>query len=115
MGARAEVSIFMQDTSETMALRPKDETLSNAGVSFADSSTYVVVGLVRAVGGKTEVVGLDGGHLGELDVKLSQVGTRDLLVEGLGEHVDSKGVLLVLGPESDLGKDLVGERARHDE
>ena len=41
--------------------------------------------------------------------------SSDLLIESLGEHVDSKRVLLVLGPESDLSEDLVGERAGHDE
>lgn len=42
-----------------------------------------MVGLVRSVDGKGEVVGLDLGHGGELDVKLGQVGSGDHLVEGL--------------------------------
>ena len=41
--------------------------------------------------------------------------SSDLLIEGLGEHVNSERVLLSLGPEGDLGEDLVGERAGHDE
>lgn len=40
--------------------------------------------------------------------------TGDLLIEVLGEDVDTDGVLGVVGPEGDLGENLVGERARHD-
>lgn len=43
------------------------------------------------------------------------MGASDLLVELLGEHVDTKGVRGVVGPEGNLGKDLVGERTGHDE
>ena len=50
------------------------------------NGTYVVVGLVRTVLGKTKVVGLLGGHGGELDAKLTEMGSGNLLVEGLGEH-----------------------------
>lgn len=75
----------------------------------------VVVGLVGTVDGETEVVGLGLGHLGELDVELGQVRSGDLLVEGFGEHVHAEGVRLGVGPEGDLGHDLVGERAGHDE
>lgn len=46
----------------------------------------VVVGLVRAVDGETEVVGLLGREGGELDVELGAVGSGDLLVERLREH-----------------------------
>jgi hypothetical protein len=56
------------------------------------------------------------------------VGTGDLLIHGLGEHaeglampmanradlLDTEGVAGVVGPEGDLGHDLVGERAGHD-
>lgn len=74
----------------------------------------VVEGLVGALDGDVEVVGLDLGEGGELDAELGKVGASDLLVEVLGEHVDTKGVRLNVGPEGDLGKNLVGERARHD-
>jgi hypothetical protein len=73
-----------------------------------------VVALVWTLLGETEVLGLDRGELGELHVELSQVSTSDLLVEGLGEHVDAQRVGLRLSPESDLGQGLVGERTRHD-
>jgi hypothetical protein len=49
-------------------------------------SAYVVVGLVRTLEGETEVVGLLGGHLGELDAKLTKMGSGNLLIESLGEH-----------------------------
>ena len=50
------------------------------------NGTYVVVGLVRTVLGKTKVVGLLGGHGGELDTELTEMGSGNLLVERLGEH-----------------------------
>ena len=43
------------------------------------------------------------------------MGTGDLLVELLGEHVDAEREALRVLPEGNLGKDLVGERAGHDE
>lgn len=42
-----------------------------------------MVGLVGSVDGEGEVVGLDLGHGGELDVKLGQVSSGDHLVERL--------------------------------
>lgn len=90
----------------------------------AEQEDALVVGLVGSVDGEGEVVGLDLGHGGELDVKLGQVSSGDHLVEGLiddsdrrlasahqagqtdtahlGKDVDTKGVLLVLSPEGDL-------------
>ena len=57
-----------------------------------------------------------GGREGsQLDVELGEMGAGDLLVEFLGEHVHAERELLGGGPESDLGEDLVGERARHHE
>jgi len=40
--------------------------------------------------------------------------TSNLLVEGLGKNVNSERVIGDLSPKGDLGKDLVGEGARHD-
>lgn len=62
-----------------------------------------------------EVVRLDSSELGELDTELAQMSKGDLLVELLGQDVDTNGPLLGLGPEGDLGKDLVGEGVGHDE
>lgn len=54
----------------------------------------------------------------ELGVEGGQVESGDLLVEFLGEHVNLT-VLVLVGlsvlPELDLGKNLVGERAGHNE
>ena len=89
----------------------------------------VLVGLVGTLDGETEVLGLDGGEGLELDVAVVEVETGDLLVEDLGKDIDlllefaGLGELDVLLRESlvvvlvqhDLGKDLVGERAGHDE
>lgn len=94
----------------------------------------VVEGLVGTVDRDVEVLGLRLGEGGELDVQLRQVGTGDLFVEFLGEHamiyrlhqrpllgavsdhvLDTKRELLRSRPEGNLGEDLVGERAGHDE
>ena len=43
------------------------------------------------------------------------MGASDLLIELLGKDVDAERELLRGSPEGDLGKNLVGERAGHDE
>jgi hypothetical protein len=78
----------------------------------------VSVGLVRTVDWDTNVVGLFLGKEGELGSKSVKVQAGDLLVKDLGKDVDlSTGVLggVLLVPELQLSKDLVCERARHDE
>ncbi len=45
-----------------------------------------MVALERTLLWQTEVVGLNRGQLGQLDVELSQMGPSDLLVKRLGEH-----------------------------
>ena len=98
-----------------------------------NSSTYCLVavdlGLEGTLGGETEVLSLDIGQGAELDIAVSKVELGNLLVEDLGENVDTdvesaglgKGNVLlaeslVLGlVQHDLSKDLVGEGAGHDE
>lgn len=72
-------------------------------------------GLVRALHGDVEVRALLVAEHGELDVELLEMRARDLLVELLGQHVHAERELLRRRPERDLGKHLVGKRARHDE
>jgi hypothetical protein len=74
-----------------------------------------VRGLVWALDRDIEVRGLRGRQLGQLDVELGEVGTGNLLIKFLGQHVDTERELLRRGPQGDLSQDLVGERARHDE
>ena len=96
----------------------------------------VEVALERTLERKTQVFGLLGRHLGQLGVDVVQVEKGNLLIEDLGKSVDTDGELavdellaligtsklnvllaecLVAGLEQhDLGKDLVGEGARHD-
>lgn len=85
--------------------------------------------LVRTLDVQSEVFGLDRGKLGELGVDVLEVKSSDRLVEDLGDEVDTDWLLAsgtefdvflaessVLSlEEEDLSKDLVGERARHDE
>lgn len=100
----------------------------------------VHVALEGTLDGETEVLGLDVGEGGKLGVDVLEVEKSDLLVEDLGQDVDTNGhdtvleltntltlvgagELDVLLAESlvtglvkhDLGKDLVGEGAGHDE
>lgn len=89
----------------------------------------VDLGLEGTSQGQTKVLGLDGGQLGQLGVDVVQVAASDLLIQLLGKNVDTDGLLAggtelnVLAAESgvlsleqsDLSKDLVGERAGHDE
>ena len=88
-----------------------------------------MVGLVRTLGREAKVLSLDRGELGELGVDVLKVAQSNLLVENLGEDVDADGLLAsgaeldvllaefsILGlEEGDLGEDLVGEGAGHDE
>ena len=89
----------------------------------------VVVVLKGTFLGETHVLGLSIAHGAEMSIDVLQVEERDLLVENLGKSVDANVKLagsaefdvflakrLVLGLEQhDLGQDLVGEGAGHDE
>ena len=89
----------------------------------------VDVGLEGALDRKAKVLSLDLAEGGELSLAVSKVETGDLLIEDLGEDVDTDVKLVGLGEldvlltkslvrcleKHDLGKDLVGERAGHDE
>lgn len=89
----------------------------------------VDVALEGTLDREAEVLSLDLGELGELNVDVGQVKKSDLLVEDLGEDVDTDVELAGLAEldvlvaellisslvQHDLGKDLVGERAGHDE
>jgi hypothetical protein len=93
------------------------------------SEKNIHVGLEGTLDGNVEVVGLDLGEGAELGLAVGQVETGDLLVEDLGEDVDADVELAGLGEldvllapggiavleQHDLGKDLVGEGAGHDE
>lgn len=87
------------------------------------------VALEGTLNGEAEVLSLDLGEGAQLDLAVSKVETGNLLIEDLGEDVDADVELaglaeldVLLAPGSvvalvqhDLSKDLVGERAGHDE
>jgi hypothetical protein len=89
----------------------------------------VDVALERTLDREAEVLSLDLGELGELNVDVGQVKKSDLLVKDLGKDVNTDVELASLAEldvlvaellisslvQHDLGKDLVGERAGHDE
>ena len=62
----------------------------------------VVVRLVGAFDGNSEVLGLLVSEGGKMDIKVREVKTSDLLIKLLGKEVNTDVVLLRLGPESDL-------------
>jgi hypothetical protein len=89
----------------------------------------VDLSLVWTLSSDTKVLSLLSREGGKLDVQVVQVKTGDLLIKNLWQDVDTNielsgfaelnvflGELWVLSlEEEDLGKNLVGERARHDE
>lgn len=81
-------------------------------MSSERTETYRLVGTIDR---DVKVLGLSFSEGGELDVELSDMGTGNFLIQLLGEHVDAQRELFRSGPECNLGQDLVGEGARHDE
>merc|ERR1712060_1045064 len=77
------------------------------------SLVAVVVGLVGAFNRQAEVVGLLSGEGGELDGQGAEVGSGNLFIKLLGEHVHVDSVLARVAPQLDLGEHLVGERGGH--
>lgn len=98
-------------------LMPKITLYTQSPLLLAPTPRLVAVvrGLIGAVSRDVKVLALGFGEDGQLDVELLQVCASDLLVELLGEHMDTKRELLRSGPERNLSEDLVGERAGHHE
>ena len=78
------------------------------------SLVAVVVGLVGAIDREAEVVRLLRGKGGQLDGQGAEVGSGNLLVKLLGEHVHIHSELAGVAPQLNLGENLVGEGGRHD-
>eukprot|EP00043_Microstomoeca_roanoka_P006097 m.60201 g.60201 ORF g.60201 m.60201 type:complete len:366 (+) comp13270_c0_seq1:453-1550(+) len=74
----------------------------------------VVLGLERTLSWDTEVLGLVSRENGELNTELVKVSSSDFLIQLLGQDVDANCVFVSVGPELNLGKDLVGEGVGHD-
>src|SRR3546814_1195569 len=74
-----------------------------------------MVRLERTFDRNADIVGLLLRQGSEFYAELFQVERRDLLVEVLGKDVDVVLVLAALGPELDLGENLVGEGRAHHE
>ena len=74
-----------------------------------------MIRLVGTVHRNTQVVGLLGGELGQLDVESTKVRGGHLLVQLLGQHVDTDRVLAGVAPDLHLGQNLIGEGVGHDE
>lgn len=102
---------------------------ANISLILVQRTKHLHVALERTGNIQTKVLGLNGCELGQLGVDVLQVEQSNLLVQDLGKNVDTNGLLaggaeldvllaelLVLGlVQGNLGKDLVGEGAGHDE
>ena len=66
----------------------------------------VVLGLVGALHGDPEVVGLVAAQLGHVDAQGAEVGGRHLLVQLLGQHEHAHLVVLGPAPQLNLGQNL---------
>ena len=84
-----------------------------AGLAGGRRSIAVVVGLVRAVGEHADVGGLRVGQLAQLGVQLLELQAGDLLVEMLGQRVNTNRVIGSTREQLDLGDGLIGEGRRH--
>ena len=72
-----------------------------------------MVGLVGSLCGHSEILRLLGREDGELDTEMLEMQTGDLLVQRLGEDVQTERILLgssVLRPQLDLGENLQEKR-----
>lgn len=79
-------------------------------------SIPVVVRLVRALDGNTDVVGLLLGQFGEIRTELGEMQAGHAFIKMLGQgHHAGSIVLLGVVVELDLGQDLVGEGSTHHE
>merc|ERR1719481_1566468 len=87
----------------------------NAGMEQAKGLVTVVVGLVGTFHGDAQVLRLFARQLRQLDIESTEMGGCDFLVKLLWQHVDTNGVGSGVGPQLDLGEDLIGEGVGHDE
>ncbi len=75
----------------------------------------VVLGLVGAVDGDADVVGLVFGEHGEFDTDFGEVEAGDFFVELLRQDGDADFAAVFGFPEFDLSQRLIGEAVAHDE
>jgi hypothetical protein len=115
-------------TEEGKFVTRRDPVEGSLGIDYV-RLVAVDVGLEGTLDGQAEVLSLDVAEGGELSLAVSKVETGNLLVQDLGEDVDTNVELISLGEldvlltpglvgslvKHDLSKDLVGERAGHDE
>jgi len=114
-----------EDISFTLRIKLKDPFLA---VDTCPCLVAVDLGLERTLDGEAEVLSLRLGQDGQLSLDVVQVQLGDLLVQDLGQDVDTDIQLaslaeldILLGPgavlvlvQGNLSKDLVGEGAGHD-
>src|ERR1700722_1926977 len=73
----------------------------------------IVLGLVRTLFRDADVLRLAVGELRELRAELRKLQPRHLLVQMLGQHIHTHGILLRVAEKLDLCQHLIGERGAH--
>jgi hypothetical protein len=103
--------------------------MSVKGQNLVWETVNIHIALEGTLNSETEVLGLSGGEGAQFSLDVGQVQSGDLLIQDLGQNVNADIELASLGEldvllapclilvlvQHDLGKDLVGEGARHDE
>src|ERR1043165_3147972 len=82
---------------------------------ISEMSVAIVVGFVGTFRWHADIVGLFSGQLGQLDADFFEVQAGDFFVQFLGQAINRRFVFVAIGPEAQLGEDLVGEGVGHDE
>src|SRR4029077_69039 len=72
-------------------------------------SIAVMIGFIRPLGGHAEVFGLVVRQHRQFHSEVLQVEARHLLVELLREDVDLLPIFTFVGPQRELGKNLIGK------
>src|SRR3954447_16716034 len=105
-------------SSSTTSTRPLDTppwSHPGTGATFRFASVAVAVRLERSLDRHADVVGLLLGETGQLDPESVEVQPCHLLVQVLGQHIDTDRVVVSLGEQLDLRDGLVGEAVGHHE
>ena len=86
--------------------------ISNVISMEVNAGTYR---LVRAIDRDVQIFGLNGGEGCQFDVEFGKMGTSNLLIELLGQYVNTEREFLGGSPKGNLSENLISEGARHHE
>lgn len=69
----------------------------------------------RAFGGDADVIGLIFVQLGQFQTDAVQMQARHLFIQMLGQDIHARRIVVTLGPQFNLGQNLVRKGRRHHE